>query len=156
MSVLNVLLSKVVSYQEVMFQISIQTSCAEAENDTIAYFEEINTVMFSSRTIELVEFLESLVMYLKTGDRPVRRYFDSYSTPFHGFDEIVFSNRAVLLEEAMYSRTIELVEFLESLVMYLKTGDRPVRRYFDSYSTPFHGFDEIVFSNRAVLLEEAM
>ncbi|KAF9420965.1 hypothetical protein HW555_002948 [Spodoptera exigua] len=66
---------------------------AQNQNDTIVFFKDMDLVTISQRTIDLATFLESLVGLMNKGDRPVRRYFDSYSTPFAGFEEITFNNK---------------------------------------------------------------
>ncbi|XP_050560736.1 uncharacterized protein LOC118264489 [Spodoptera frugiperda] len=69
---------------------------AQHQNDSIVFFDEMDLVTISQRTIDQMELLESLVRLMNKGDRPVRRYFDSYSTPFAGFEEITFNNKPVL------------------------------------------------------------
>ncbi|PZC86306.1 hypothetical protein B5X24_HaOG211467 [Helicoverpa armigera] len=98
---MEIKLSHIAQITAIICMISIQTLCAEDHTETPTYFEEITTITFSQNTVQLVNFLESLVMLMTKGDRPVKRYFDSFSSPFHGLDELVFSDKPVIREEIM-------------------------------------------------------
>ena len=89
---------RVIQSAIILVMIYMQMSNVEAQNqnDTIVFFKDMDLVTISQRTIDLATFLESLVGLMNKGDRPVRRYFDSYSTPFAGFEEITFNNKPVL------------------------------------------------------------
>ncbi|KAJ0177081.1 hypothetical protein K1T71_007090 [Dendrolimus kikuchii] len=54
------------------------------EGERTSFFGFTHEIPISRSTLELVEQLENVVMEHSVGDRTVRRYFETYDTPFIG------------------------------------------------------------------------